>query len=157
MPALRRATPEDAAALARVHRASFDDPWDEDWFRNALDRPGMLALLAGNAAATDLQSFILVQIAGGESEILTLATASAARRSGLARALIVEAAANAALQQANAMFLEVAEDNLAALALYRRFGFRIYGRRRDYYIRSGLPAVDALMLRTALPLNQQWE
>ena len=155
MPAVRRATIGDAAALACIHRASFDDPWDENWFRNMLDRPGTLALVAGNAGATDLQSFILIQIVGGESEILTLGTVPAARRSGLARALIVAAAA--ALEQANVMFLEVAEDNLAALALYRSCGFVAYGRRRDYYIRSGLPAVDALMLRTALPLNQPWE
>ena len=157
MPNIRHATPSDAAALARIHRASFDQAWDENWFRTALDRPGMMALVAGTAAETDLQSFILVQIASDESEILSVGTLPAARRSGLARALIVKAAAKAVLQQAKTMFLEVADDNSAALALYGRCGFTAYGRRRDYYIRSGLPAVDAVMLRAALPLNQPWE
>jgi ribosomal-protein-alanine N-acetyltransferase len=151
IPIIRPATRADVAMLARIHHASFDEPWDEAWFRNLLDRPETLALVAKNAAATDLQSFILIQIAADESEILSIGTASAARRSGLARALIAEAAAKAVLRQAKAMFLEVAEDNIAALALYRSCGFAAHGRRRGYYIRSGAQAVDALMLWVKLP------
>jgi ribosomal-protein-alanine N-acetyltransferase len=151
IPIIRPATLADAAGLARIHQASFDECWGEDWFRSLLNRSGNLALVAKNAAATDLQSFILVQIAADESEILSIGTAPTARRSGLARALIAEAAAKAALRQAKAMFLEVAEDNFAALALYRSCGFAAHGRRRAYYIRSGGQAVDALMLRVKLP------
>ena len=153
IPIIRPATLADVVALARIHHASFKEPWDEDWFRSLLNRPGSLALVAKNAAATDLQSFIVVQIAADESEILTIGTAPTARRSGLARALIVEAAAKAALRQAKAMFLEVAEDNFPALALYHRCGFAAHGRRRAYYIRSGAQAVDALMLRVKLPVQ----
>jgi [ribosomal protein S18]-alanine N-acetyltransferase len=150
---IRPATLNDLAVLARLHRASFYAPWSEASFRELLDRPGSLALVGKNAAATDLQSFILIQVAADESEILSIATAPAARRSGLGRALIVEAASRAALSHANTMFLEVAEDNSAALALYRSCGFAAHGRRRAYYIRSGAEAVDALMLRVKLPLE----
>jgi ribosomal-protein-alanine N-acetyltransferase len=150
---IRPATFDDLAVLARLHRAAFDAPWSEASFRGLLDRPGALALVGKNAAATDLQSFILVQVAADESEILSIATAPAARRAGLARALIAEAAARAALLHANAIFLEVAEDNSAALALYRSCGFTAHGRRRAYYIRSGSETVDALMMRLKLPLE----
>ena len=48
-----------------------------------------------------------------------------------------------------AVHLEVAVDNGAALALYRRSGFEQVGRRRGYYDRGGV-SVDALVLRRAL-------
>ena len=151
---IRAATVNDAPDLARIHGASFDAPWDADSFRGLLENTGAFALTGRNAAATDLQAFILVQVAADESEILTIATVPAARRSGLARALIGEAAAEAALRQAKAMFLEVAQDNVAALALYRGCGFAVQGRRRAYYVRSGAAAVDALMLRVHLPMER---
>ena len=44
--------------------------------------------------------------------------------------------ARAALSGARAIFLEVDPDNAAAVALYRRFGFRDVGRREGYYRRS---------------------
>ena len=51
------------------------------------------------------------------------------------------------------MFLEVAEDNIAALALYHRAGFAAVGRRRGYYHRAGAAPVDAQVLR--LDLNSR--
>jgi ribosomal-protein-alanine N-acetyltransferase len=119
-----------------------------------MERPGALAFLGANEAATDLQAFILVQVAADESEILSIATLPAARRLGLARALIMQAAAEASKNTAIAMFLEVAEDNFAALALYRDCGFTAQGRRRAYYVRRGGSSADALTLRARLPLKQ---
>jgi ribosomal-protein-alanine N-acetyltransferase len=50
------------------------------------------------------------------------------------------------------MFLEVAAENEAALALYSTLGFSPAGRRVKYYGRPDGPAVDAVILRTGLPL-----
>jgi ribosomal-protein-alanine N-acetyltransferase len=48
------------------------------------------------------------------------------------------------------MFLEVAEDNLAARALYDGAGFAVAGRRRDYYGHADGSRSDALVLRLDL-------
>ena len=48
--------------------------------------------------------------------------------------------------EAKRLFLEVAEDNAAALALYKGMGFQEIGRRKKYYHRPDGPAVDALNL-----------
>jgi [ribosomal protein S18]-alanine N-acetyltransferase len=45
----------------------------------------------------------------------------------------------------------VGEDNLPALVLYSRVGFKEAGRRKGYYKRPDSPAVDALNL--VLPLS----
>jgi ribosomal-protein-alanine N-acetyltransferase len=52
---------------------------------------------------------------------------------------------------ATVAFLEVAEDNPAAQGLYRKLGFRVVGRRNDYYKRRHGPAVAALTY--SLPLT----
>jgi ribosomal-protein-alanine acetyltransferase len=61
-----------------------------------------------------------------EAEILNLAVAPEARRSGVGTALIETL-------EALEVFLEVRESNTAAQSLYRKLGFRVAGRRGDYY------------------------
>ena len=65
-------------------------------------------------------------------------------------ALLEAAMTYAAEQTIEALFLEVAEDNLAARHLYQKFGYAIVGRRSKYYRRRYGPSVDALTLRCKL-------
>ena len=154
MSAPRRIAPSDnAALLASLHRQCFEDAWDEASFRSLLAGQGVFALIAKDASATESQAFILVQVAAGQSEILSIGTLPRARRSGLARVLLEEAAVEALARKAQEMFLEVAEDNAAALELYSKAGFATAGRRRLYYHRPGGLLLDALMLRSPLPLR----
>jgi len=90
--------------------------------------------------------FILCRVVADEAEILMLAVRPDARRSGLGRRL-TEAAADVCMTRgAERLFLEVAEDNMAARMLYVRAGFVEVGRRRAYYARPDGPAADALIL-----------
>jgi ribosomal-protein-alanine N-acetyltransferase len=140
------ATATAAPMLADLHAQCFDDAWDAEAIRRLMAGPGVTALMVGTDA------FILVRAAAGEAEILTLATAPQARRRGLARQLVC-AAADAVGPDATEMFLEVAADNAAALALYTGLGFVAVGRRPGYYTRPSGTA-DALTLRAALPLSR---
>jgi ribosomal-protein-alanine N-acetyltransferase len=148
---IRAVTLGDVALLARLHGECFDDPWDGPAFLRLLERSKTFALLCGEAE-TYSQAFILVQVAADEAEILSLGTAPSARRKGFAQALVHASADEAARLGAIAMFLEVAEDNLAAIALYARIGFAVCGRRTHYYQRREERAVDAVLLRTGLAL-----
>ena len=65
-------------------------------------------------------------IAPDEAEILNVAVAPEARKLGVATALIE------ALSEPE-VFLEVRESNAAARALYSKIGFRVVGRRENYY------------------------
>lgn len=96
---------------------------------------------------------ILARVASDECEILTIGTIPDRRRSGLARSLLHEAAHRAHVLGAKSMFLEVAEDNDAARALYASCGFLSVGRRTGYYKRPGGKIVDALVWRAALPFS----
>lgn len=137
---LRAAPAEDAAVLAGLHAAAFDKPWSAGEIAALMATPGVFAL------TVDLKGFILCRSIAGEAEILTLAVDPAARRAGAGRALVEAAAGLAAQCGAESLFLEVAADNTAALALYSATGFQRVGLRKGYYA-SG---ADAVVMRRAL-------
>ena len=140
-PRLFNPATDDVAALARLHTMAFTDAWRENAIRDLLATPGTFALAVA-------EGFILARVAGNEAEILTLAVAPAARRKGLARALVRSAAAHAAHRGALSLFLEVGVRNDAAQALYRGLGFMPVGRRKAYYANE-----DADILRLPIPAD----
>jgi ribosomal-protein-alanine N-acetyltransferase len=89
---------------------------------------------------------VLARVAADEAEILTIGVNPMQARQGVGRLLLTEAERHATDAGAVAMFLEVAEGNTSARALYGRCGYQEVGRRRRYYA-SG---ADALVLRHAL-------
>ncbi len=144
---LRVADRGDVAILAAVHAVAFDQPWPPEAFGELFASPGVFAL-----GATDdvMVGLVLMRAVAGEAEVLTLAVAPTHRRRGVARALLVAGLELASGLGAQAVFLEVAADNGAALDLYRAAGFDAVGRRAGYYPREQGPAADALVLRRAL-------
>jgi ribosomal-protein-alanine N-acetyltransferase len=146
---LRFASEEDAEALETVHAKAFDNAW------TAADIARLMQILGGFSLIAEdhdgVVGFILARVMADDGEILTLAVAPWARRRGVASALVEAAALEAGRRKARTLFLEVAADNEAALALYERLGFDRAGLRRAYYARRGAPAADAFVLRR--PLN----
>ena len=144
---LRAADASDALALAKAHASAFEAPWPPEAFSGLLGTPGVFALAAVDGGPVGL---ILMRAIAGEAEVLTLAVEPSHRRRGVARALLEAGLAQAAAAGAEACFLEVAADNIAALALYRAAGFEEAGHRGGYYRRPEGEAVDALVLRRTL-------
>ncbi len=65
--------------------------------------------------------------------MISIAVRPRLRQLGIGGVLLRGLAAEAARLGAGSMFLEVAEGNLAAQALYHACGFKQVGRRKDYY------------------------
>jgi ribosomal-protein-alanine N-acetyltransferase len=131
--------PEDGPVLAAIHAEAFHAPWAAAAFESLLSQAGVFAIRASNG-------FILCRVVVDEAEILTLAVRPSARRTGLGARLTEAAADFAATAGAERLFLEVAEDNVAARALYDRTGFIETGRRRNYYAKADGSRGDALLL-----------
>lgn len=140
------------ALLAALHASAFDDlppPWTAEAFAALLADPAVILMLD---PAPDPRGFLLARRAGPEAEILTLAVHPDARRRGLGLRLL--GLLEATLDGTEEIFLEVAETNAAARALYDRGGYRAVGLRRRYFRRDTGPDVDALVLRKLLqPAN----
>jgi ribosomal-protein-alanine N-acetyltransferase len=143
-PTLGETRERDAAAIAKLHAASFQRGWSEEELHQLLTDRNVVGhrLTAGTA----LVGFILSRVAGGEAEILSVAVAPSWRGRGLSRPMLDLHLRRLAGLGARAVFLEVGETNAAAMQLYRRAGFYEVGRRKGYYDGSA----TALVLRRDL-------
>lgn len=131
----------DPEALAALHAACFTThpaPWPATGFRDLLADAATFLIAVPDG-------LVAGRVVAGEAELLTLAVAPPARRRGLARTLLARFDTEAAARAATTAFLEVAEDNAAARALYAGAGWRPVGRRPGYY-----GAIAALILRKDL-------
>lgn len=135
----RGTTSPVAPGLAAIHGRALVPAWPESAFATLLAQPGVWV------EGQD-EGFVLMRLAADEAEVLTLAVVPEARRRGLAFRLMTQALERALALGAGQVFLEVAEDNAAARALYGRLGFVETGRRARYYNREGGVAADALIL-----------
>jgi len=133
-------------ALAALHARAFTmpRPWNAEEFANWLADPLAFLLVEGDAG------FLLGRAVAGEAELLTIAVAPEARGRGLGQRLVSRFLYQARLRGAEEAFLEVAEDNAPARAVYSKAGFTESGRRRGYYRTPGGHPVDALVMRRVL-------
>nr|WP_294815443.1 GNAT family N-acetyltransferase [uncultured Sphingomonas sp.] len=141
---LREGGSQDLTEVIRIMQDAFDPRFGEAWTSaqclGMLSLPGVwlvIASLDGSDAG-----FALARSTGDEAELLLLATRPAARRRGVAgallRAIIAEAQNRGVLQ----LHLEVRAGN-DAVRLYRREGFEKVGERRNYYRGKTGQAFDA--------------
>jgi ribosomal-protein-alanine N-acetyltransferase len=147
---IRLAVSSDAADLARLHAASFEDGWSEDDFMSWLTRKEALAVIA--LREREAVAFGLALAAGNDAELLTIATRPDQRRTGLGDRIFRALNAEAQRRGLGRWVLEVARNNIPALGLYKSEGFVEIGVRTAYY-RQGQGRVDAIVL--ARPVGGQ--
>lgn len=134
--------------MADLHARAFAGQgraWEAEEFAALLNSPHVFAI-------TEKNGFALGRAIADEAELLTIATHPEHRGEGLARANLERFHTAARARGATSAFLEVAEDNAAAIRLYRTAGYTQAGRRNGYYQR-GNEKVDALLMVRPLELS----
>ena len=76
-----------------------------------------------------------------EAHIIAIGVRDSYRRLGIGEGLLVATIELAQILNANAVTLEVRASNETAQSLYRKYGFRVTGRRTKYYSSDGEDAV----------------
>lgn len=130
------------SAVVRIEEATNGHPWSYQLFRNELDFPASRHYLVALIGPQVVGFGGLMQTAD-EGHITTMAVDVEYRRRGIGASLLLallEIAREAGVVDAT---LEVRASNVAAQALYRRFGFAPEGVRPRYY---RAPVEDALIL-----------
>ena len=94
----------------------------------------------------NLTGYLLATITVDEAEILSIAVCADHQKCGRGTGLLRRFLAYIVAQDVKTVLLEVAADNLSALALYGRHGFSEIGRRPSYYKRSDGDC-DAILMR----------
>ena len=140
--------PDDLPAVAALHAHCFDEPWQPELIGRIARTPGGFGLLWRNGG--EPLGFVLCRTNGSRGEVLSLGVAPAERGRGIAHALMRAAIHRVSRRGLCTLYLEVAEDNRAALRLYQALGFAQVGRRSGYYERPEAESVDALTLRRVI-------
>ena len=136
---------DDAVAIMD---AAFDDRFGEAWTRSQcagiLPMPGVTLTIARTSSGEAI-GFALQRIIAGDGELLLLAVHPEFRRRGIGRSLLQNFIGLARQEGTVRVHLEVRDGN-PAVAMYRKTGFRIVGRRRKYYHGRTGGQFDALTL-----------
>ena len=131
MLTFRRMTPADAAMVEKVERMCFSMPWSRESFWEEAAQEAAYYLLALDDG--EVIGYVGVWLLGEEGHITNVAVAPEMRRRGVGASLLAELMRIALGRSVHSMTLEVRPSNEAALALYKKFGFRSVGRRPHYY------------------------
>jgi len=144
---LSQLTLQNCRAIATLHALSFDVPWSEHDFETFLRLPTYRAF-GWMSEEHELQGLLLVSVIEPELEISTICVNPSLRRQGIAENLIIGALEY--FDIFHSCFLEVSEFNFGAIALYSKLGFKVTGRRENYYNTAGGRDRDALLMKLAL-------
>lgn len=167
---------EDLNSAVELDRLCFGGLWAIEGYRRELDSPNsdLLGLWtwetddcesAQNRAGTETPPLQIPPTLIGigclwaileEAHIIMLAIHPQFQGQGLGQALLLALLKSACDRQLERATLEVRESNLAAVYLYKKFGFKEAGRRKRYYEDTGEDAL--VMWRSGLekPEFQQY-
>lgn len=124
--------------LEHLHALCFPHkPWSAGDFAD-LKKSGCDIVASQNG-------FIVYRVTLDEAELITIGVHPDARRGGIAATMIELMVRDLVARGVKQVFLEVAENNHPARALYERHGFVIVGRRPKYY-----DGIDAILMAREL-------
>ncbi len=142
-PAVVPLTAERVPEAAEVEKTCLETAWS---IRQLAELPPeavyLVALADGKVCGIGC-----LYCAAGEAALQNLAVLPDYRRRGIAQTLLDGLFDAAKEKGCESMFLEVADDNFAAQALYRKNGFRQVGVRRGFY-----RGRDALLFKKGLEI-----
>ncbi len=126
----------DLKAVLGIERRVFPEPWSLTIFTSELAlRKGRSYRVA--KIGRRVVGYRGVMFVGDEAHVTTIAVDPQFHRQGIASRLLLDAVEVALQEGAKDLSLEVATGNLAAQALYRKFGFVPVGVRKGYYPATG--------------------
>ncbi|MDF1593099.1 MAG: ribosomal protein S18-alanine N-acetyltransferase [Desulfobacterales bacterium] len=139
-------TEPDIDAILPIESHSFQRPWGRGSFLSELEMPGAenLAVRYTDYGGHErIVAYIFFRLAADEMHILKIAVASEWRCQGIATVLMEKSLALAEHKGGSVAYLEMRPGNTAAVMLYRKLGFRVIGKRTNYYSETG---EDALVM-----------
>lgn len=129
---LRPMEPRDVKSVLAVERSAFDTGWPATAFQNEL-RQNKMARYIVLEDGGEVIGFGGLWLMLDDAHVVTVAVRPERRRNGLGSLIVHGLLLVAQAQGMEAATLECRSSNLAARALYARYGFYEVGLRRKYY------------------------
>ena len=137
---LRAAKKEDVPSVLNAERLSFSDPWTEGMLLSSVSDGFDFTLLFDGKTLVGYS--ILDRRVSGEAELHNIAIIPNYRGKGLSSLLMDKIISDAG--DSSVIFLEVRASNVAAIGLYKKYGFTEIGKRKNYYKN---PPDDAIIMQ----------
>jgi ribosomal-protein-alanine N-acetyltransferase len=134
----------DLRSVLEIERLSFPHPWHESTFRGEIQhRPISFPLVVVHTILNRVIGYVIFWLIGEDVQINNIAIHPDFRGMGVGEHVMRQVIEQVRFQGASLITLEVRPSNTAALALYRKLGFKLMGIRKGYYT---IPPEDALVL-----------
>ena len=127
--------------VAKLEKLCFSQPWSESSLE-LLTREGIGVGMVCSADGS-ICAYGGMMVAVDEGQITNIATHPDYRRRGYAKAVVEALIKYAKNNGLDSISLEVRESNAAAIELYTKLGFKVEGKRRDFYTK---PTESALIM-----------
>lgn len=145
---IRRSVADDVPEIAAAEALIFSDPWTEKDIFGVICSEGAMCYTATSDGK--VIAYIIGRVIAPEGEIYRIATLPEKRRRGIAYRLLDYAVKTERGRGLETLFLEVRSQNTAARALYRAYGFKEVGIRKNYYKD---PTDDAIVMLKSSPAD----
>lgn len=129
----RQAAIADLAALLRLEQTFPGDRISRRGLKRLLDRASAEIWVAAGDAGVIAAAVVLYRARSRRARLYSLAVAPAVRGRGIGAGLLQAVQAAAVRRGCDGLALEVRCDNAAAIALYRKHGFRAVRALAGYY------------------------
>ena len=121
----------DLEQIKKNLQTDFDDFWNFEIFKEELANNNSMYLVL--RYENEIVSFGGIKIILDEADIMNIVTKKDKRNQGFAKFLLNELITIAEEQNCKTITLEVDENNLPAIKLYKDFEFKDVGKRKNYY------------------------
>ena len=112
-------------------QTDFDDFWNFEIFKEELANTNSMYLVL--KYENEIVSFGGIKFILDEADIMNIVTKKDKRNQGFAKFLLNKLITMAKEQNCKTITLEVNENNLPAIKLYKDFKFKEIGKRKNYY------------------------
>jgi ribosomal-protein-alanine N-acetyltransferase len=150
---LEAITPRDIDKILSIDRNAFKRPWHRKSFLEELACENAYSYAVRTQRVdqrTEIIAYVFLRVLLTEMHILRIAVAAEFQALGVATWLLQQCFSLAERKNAYSVYIEVRPTNETAIALYRKSGFQLLGRRPAYYPETG---EDALVMVKHLKEN----
>lgn len=134
----------DIDTILLIENAVYHSPFSKSGYLKELDNS--LATYQILETSAEIAGYIGHWLVADECTIIMVAVHPAQQGHGIGTRLMRKALADAQRAGATSATLEVRDGNAPAIQLYKKLGFEIVGRRKNYYKKTG---DDALLMTLA--------
>lgn len=138
---IRRAEAADCDTLAELEKICFpEEPWSfESMYNDVVENPRTVYMVAEEEG--EIIAYGGLWKIFDEGHITNIAVVPGRRREHLGEKLVTELIRMTRAEGVASWTLEVRADNVPAIALYEKLGFKSEGLRKGYYEYDGMDAV----------------